>query len=111
MSDPRINAYAEAVLAVSLGEGQLSQVEGELFRLGQVFESSDELRNTLNDPHVPVARRQQIVEDLLEGKVSQTTLSLVSMIVGNGRSRARRPVRTRAAHLLLGGPAPGAGSG
>jgi F-type H+-transporting ATPase subunit delta len=86
MSDPRINAYAEAVLAVALGEGQLNQVEGELFRFGQVFESSDELRTTLSDQHLPVERRTQIVEDILEGKVSTATRSLVSMIVANGRA-------------------------
>jgi F-type H+-transporting ATPase subunit delta len=86
MSEPRINAYAEAVLSVGLGEGQLSQVEDELFRFGQVYESSDELRTTLSDPHLPVARRQQIVEDVLEGKVSDATRSLVSLMVANGRA-------------------------
>src|SRR4051812_9082946 len=86
MSEPRINAYAEAVLSVALGEGHLNQVEDELFRFGQVYESSDELRTTLTDPHLPVERRQQIVEDVLEGKVSDTTRSLVSMMVANGRA-------------------------
>ena len=86
MSDPRINAYAEAVLSVGLGEGQLNQVEDELFRFGQVYKSSDELRTTLSDPHLPVARRQQIVEDVLEGKVSDATRSLVSLMVANGRA-------------------------
>jgi F-type H+-transporting ATPase subunit delta len=86
MSESRINAYAEAVLSVALGEGQLNQVEDELFRFGQVYESSDELRTTLTDPHLPVERRQLIVEDVLEGKVSEVTRSLVSMMVANGRA-------------------------
>jgi F-type H+-transporting ATPase subunit delta len=86
MSDTRINAYAEAVLSVALGEGQLNQVEGELFRFGQVYDSSDELRATLGDPHLPVERRTQIVEDLLEGKVSPVTRSLISLLVANGRA-------------------------
>jgi F-type H+-transporting ATPase subunit delta len=34
-----------------------------------------------------VARRQQIVEDLLGGKASPTTVALVSMVVGTGRAR------------------------
>jgi F-type H+-transporting ATPase subunit delta len=40
----------------------------------------------LTDQHVPVSRRQQIIEDLLAGKATQTTLAIVSMIVGAGRA-------------------------
>jgi F-type H+-transporting ATPase subunit delta len=86
MSDNRISAYADAAFAVALAEGNLAEVEDELFRLGRVLQTSDELRNALTDQHVPVSRRQQIVEDLLEGKATQTTLAIVSLIVGAGRA-------------------------
>jgi len=86
MSDNRINAYADAAHSVALAEGNLSEVEDELFRLGRVLESSDELRSTLTDAHLPAARRQQIVEDLLEGRATTTTVAIVSMIVGAGRA-------------------------
>lgn len=86
MSDNRITAYADAALGVALAEGALSEVEDELFRLARVFESSDELRTTLSDPHIPAAKRQQIVEDLLEGRASTATVAIVSMIVATGRA-------------------------
>lgn len=86
MSDTRINAYADAALSIARAEGNLSEVEDELFRLGRVLESSDELRSTLSDPRLPAARRQQIVEDLLEGKATTTTTAIVSMVVGAGRA-------------------------
>jgi F-type H+-transporting ATPase subunit delta len=86
MSDNRITAYADAAFAVARAEGTLSEVEDELFRLARVVESNDELRNTLSDPHLPASRRQQIVEDLLDGRASTTTISLMSMIVGAGRA-------------------------
>jgi F-type H+-transporting ATPase subunit delta len=86
MSDTRITAYADAAFAIALAEGDLAEVEDELFRLGRVLESSDELRSALTDQHVPVSRRQQIIEDLLDGKATQTTLAIVSMIVGAGRA-------------------------
>ncbi|MEX0769003.1 MAG: ATP synthase F1 subunit delta [Microthrixaceae bacterium] len=86
MSDTRITAYADAAFAIALAEGDLAEVEDELFRLGRVLQSSDELRAALTDQHVPVSRRQQIIEDLLEGKATQTTLAIVSMIVGAGRA-------------------------
>ena len=86
MSDNRITAYADAALAVARAEGNVAEVEDELFRIGRVYEPSDELRNALTDPHVPASRRQQIVEDLLEGKASPATVAIVSMIVGTGRA-------------------------
>ena len=57
-----------------------------MFRLGRVYESNEELRSTLTDPRLPAARRQQIVEDLLDGKATTATVAIVSMIVGAGRS-------------------------
>lgn len=86
MSDARINAYADAAFGIARAEGNLAEVEDELFRLGRIVESNEELRSTLTDPHLPVERRAQIVEDLLEGKASRTTISFVSMVVSAGRA-------------------------
>lgn len=85
MSDNRITAYADAAFGIASAEGSLAEVEDELFRLGRVYESNDELRSALTDPHLPAARRQQIVEDLLEGKATKATVAIVSLIVGAGR--------------------------
>jgi F-type H+-transporting ATPase subunit delta len=86
MSDTRITAYADAAFSIARAEGALAEVEDELFRLARVLESSDELRTTLTDPHLPATRRQQIVEDLLQGRATSTTVAIVSMIVGAGRA-------------------------
>ena len=75
MSDPRITAYADAAFGIARAEGNLAEVEDELFRLARVLESSEELRSTLTDPHLPASRRQQIVEDLLEGRATTTTIA------------------------------------
>lgn len=87
MADDRTLAYAEALFGVARAEGTLGEVEDELFRFSQTLQGSDELRDALTDPGIPVARRQQIVEDLLGGKASSTTTALVSMVVGTGRAR------------------------
>ena len=87
MADDRIQAYAEALLAVTRTEGHATEVEDELFRVAQAVKGSDELRDKLADPHIPVAVRQQIVVDLLEGKANPTTVNLVALVVGNGRVR------------------------
>lgn len=87
MADDRTLAYAEALFAVARAEGTLGEIEDELFRFSQVLQGSDELREALTDPRIPASRRQQIVEDLLGGKASDTTVALVSMVVGTGRAR------------------------
>jgi len=86
MADDRTLAYAEALFNVARAEGTLTEVEDELFRFSQTLQGSDELREALTDPAIPVARRQQIVEDLLGGKASSTTVALVSLVVGTGRA-------------------------
>jgi F-type H+-transporting ATPase subunit delta len=87
MADDRIDAYADALFGVARAEGTLGEVEDELFRFSQTLSGSDELRDALTDARIPAARRQQIVEDLLGGRASTVTTSLVSMVVGAGRAR------------------------
>ena len=87
MADDRTLAYAEALFGVARAEGTLGEVEDELFRFSQILQGSDELRDALTDPGIPASRRQQIIEDLLGGRASATTVALVSLVVGTGRAR------------------------
>lgn len=86
MADDRTLAYAEALFGVARAEGTLGEVEDELFRFSQTLQGNDELRNALTDAGIPASRRQQIVEDLLGGRASPTTVALVSLVVGTGRA-------------------------
>ena len=86
-TDDRSLAYANALFGVARTEGNLADVEDELFRFARLLDGNDELRTTLTDPALEVSRRQQIVEDLLGGRANPITTSLVSMVVGTGRSR------------------------
>ena len=84
MSDEKIQGYAQAILAVASAESNGAQIEDEIYRFSQVLQSSEELKSTLSDASIPSERRQQIVEDLLDGQATQTTVALVSMIVAAG---------------------------
>ena len=87
MSDPRIDGYARGLFEIARAEGTLDEVEDELFRFARSYESSDALRNALTDEMIPADKRQNIVEDLLGGKATPTTIQLVSLVVGSGRGR------------------------
>ena len=84
MSDEKIQGYARAILAVASAESNGAQIEDEIYRFSQVLQSSEELKSSLSDASITSARRQQIVEDLLDGQATQTTVALVSMIVAAG---------------------------
>jgi F-type H+-transporting ATPase subunit delta len=83
----RVEAYATAFFEVAQAEDAVDKVEDELFRFARIFEGSDQLRETLTDPHLPAAKRQAIVEDMLGGRASSVTTNLVSFVVGGGRAR------------------------
>jgi F-type H+-transporting ATPase subunit delta len=85
--DGRIDGYANGLFEIARAEGTLDEVEDELFRFARSVESSDALRDTLTDELIPAARRQAIVEDLLGGRATATTVQLVSLVVGSGRGR------------------------
>jgi F-type H+-transporting ATPase subunit delta len=86
-TEVRIDGYANALFEVARVEGSLGEVEDELFRFARTLEGNDELRSKLTDVAIPVARRQGIVEDLLGGKASPVTASLVQFVIGLGRAR------------------------
>lgn len=84
MSD-RTDGYARAILELASAEGQLGRVESELHSVAAAIESSSELRSALTDPAVPSARKQSIIDDLVEGRVSRITSNIVALISSQNR--------------------------
>jgi F-type H+-transporting ATPase subunit delta len=82
-----IDGYARGLFEVAKAEGTLDEVEDELFRFARLYESNDELRNALTNDEIPPAKRQAIVEDLLGGKTTSTTVQLISMVIGSGHAK------------------------
>ena len=99
MSDEKIQGYAQALLAVASAESNGAQIEDEIYRFSQVLQSSEELKSTLSDASIPSARRQQIVEELLDGQATQTTVALVSMIVAAGMGSDIKAIADRVVGL------------
>lgn len=96
---PRIEGYAQALFAVAKAEGDLNGVTDELHAVRQAVEGSDELRNTLSDPAIPVERRVGVVERLVGDRASVATTSLVGMVVAAGRAGDLADIVGRATEL------------
>ena len=78
--------YAAGILELAQAEGVLERVENELFTIAQTLESSAELRSALTDPQLPLERKQAVVDDLIGGRASPLTVSLVQLVVSQGRA-------------------------
>ena len=74
----------EAELAAAEAQGQLEDVEDELFRFGRIAESNAELSLALSDLSVPAARKRGLLERLLENRAHPVTIRLVQRAVTRG---------------------------
>ena len=104
MSDAaRIDGYAAAVLAVAEAEGDQSGLSEQLFQVAQAIEGSEELRSALTNPQLPFDRKKGVIDDILGGRVAPTVVSLVNMLVANGRAGDLAAVARRALDLAAEG--------
>jgi len=85
--DALVQGYAQALFAVAEAEGELEQVEDELFRFGKNVLHEPELRQALTDPALPADRKKAVIEDLLGGRASRHTVTLLGFIVDQGRAK------------------------
>ena len=79
--------YAEALFRVLQAEGELDEVEDELFRFGKLLESNYDLKQALADQALPPDQRAKVLDALLADKVSPHTLGLLQFIVNQGHAR------------------------
>jgi len=89
----------QALFAAAEREGKLAEVEDELFRFGQIVSGSPELEATLADRTAPVARRAQLVEDLLRGKANDVTIRAAQVALGGFGGRTLAGALTRLVEL------------
>ena len=85
---PHARPTPTALLDVARAEGNLAEVEDELFRFARVLEGNDELRTTLTDPHLPVepAPADRRGPPRRQGQPGHHR-RWSSMVVGTGRAR------------------------
>lgn len=70
-----------AILAAAEKTGRLDEVEDELFRFGRILDREPELARLLADPLAPIEGRTGLLDQLLSGKVTETTATLLRQAV------------------------------
>jgi F-type H+-transporting ATPase subunit delta len=74
----------DALLHGAERDGNLSDVEDELFRFSRIVSGTPELAQVLDDRATGPDRRRALVRDLLGGKASRTTVRLVELAAAIG---------------------------
>ena len=72
----------ESLLISADQQGQLATVEDELFRLGRIVDANPALQSVLTDRTADPSRKQQLMGNLLYGKVTAVTEALVGQVMG-----------------------------
>jgi len=67
---------------------KLDDLEDELFRFGRVVNGEPELRSALSSPFVAAERKRELLGALLDGKVTEQTMRLVTQAAAAGRGRS-----------------------
>jgi F-type H+-transporting ATPase subunit delta len=86
LPDSLEQASVSAHVAKADEQGNLDELEDNLFRFGRIVEGSPGLRDALTDSATPWDGKRQLVEDLLGEKVDDTTRTLLGQAVA-GRHR------------------------
>ncbi|MGC9670232.1 F0F1 ATP synthase subunit delta [Planosporangium sp. 12N6] len=89
----------DLLLAAAERDGELGDVEDQLFRFGQIVEGNEPLALALGDPTVAAERRAELVRSLLEGKATSTTVRLAELALTGFGGRSLLTALTRLVEL------------
>jgi F-type H+-transporting ATPase subunit delta len=85
--DRLIQGYAQALFAIAEAEGDLDQIEDELYRFSKTVDADPQLREALTDPGLPGERKSAVLADILGSRASAHTVSLLVFLVDLGRAK------------------------
>jgi F-type H+-transporting ATPase subunit delta len=78
--------YARNLVEVAAEAGREAEVHKELQAFRDVLNSSQELRDTLDNPAIPFVAKRRIIEELaLEIPLQKTAVNFVLVVLGNAR--------------------------
>jgi F-type H+-transporting ATPase subunit delta len=86
-ADDLVEGYARALFAVAQAEGELDQVEAQLYAFGKLLEREDRIRDALNDPRLPSENKRGLIADALGERANPIAVNALGFLVEQGRTR------------------------
>jgi F-type H+-transporting ATPase subunit delta len=86
MPNPRLaTRYAKSLIDLAVERDQLEKIFADMQWLQQVIKSSRDFSNLLKSPIIKPNKKQQVIEAILKGNVSDVTALFVRLLIAKGR--------------------------
>jgi F-type H+-transporting ATPase subunit delta len=95
----RLEGYAKALMDIAGTEGDVDSFVDEFYSAATSIAQNAELRNSLTDTLIPVARRQGIVSDVLGVRVNAVVVAAINFVIAVGEARHLEELASRLANL------------
>jgi F-type H+-transporting ATPase subunit delta len=86
-TDDLVRGYAQALFAVASAEGELEQVETQLFAFAKLLERDDRVRDALVNPQLPAENKRNLIAETLGDRGNPITVNLLAFLAEQGRGR------------------------
>lgn len=93
------DAYASALLRIASSEDDPGAASDEMYRAATGLADHADLIETFSDPRIPDDRKRGILDDLLGGRASRTTVAAMNFVVATGHARHLGQIGARLAEL------------
>lgn len=77
--------YAKALYETAVKEGRIEEVEQELRALALAFNEDKDVQKFISTPNISETVKWEVLEGVLDGKLSKTVVSLVKLLLERGR--------------------------
>ena len=95
----RLSGYASALMDVARAEGDVDAFVDEFYAAAKTIYGNSDLRDTLTDMRIPVARKQGIVGDLLGPRVDGVVVASINFVIAVGEAKSLEDIASRVARL------------
>jgi len=95
----RLDGYAAALMDIARAEGDVDEFVDEFYAAAKTIDANDELRGTLTDQRIPVARKQGVVTDVLGVRVNEVVVAALNFVVAVGEARHLDDLASRLAAI------------
>ncbi len=87
--------YAKALFKLAIEQKELDQVYKDINLLKSYYKDAEGFAELLNSPVIKPAQKKQAFHSVLEGKVNQSTLNLMDLLITNNREVLLQDINRR----------------
>lgn len=91
--------YAQALYEIAVEKNALDAMEEELKSVSEVVRGEQVIQRILNHPQIAAVEKREVLKQLFEGRVSETTLNFLYLIIDRNREAYLSDIVVEYTHL------------